>query len=261
MIRFSDIDNGKSFDFGKTAEEYAKYRDIYPESFFKEILNYKIGMSGQRVLDLGTGSGVVPRSMARYGAKWTGADISEEQVGQAVKLSAGMDIDYIVCPADSIIAEDNSFDAVTACQCFWYFPKETSIPEIRRVLKPGGRFAVLYMIHLPSESEIVRKSDELVLKFNPVWTGAGFKRVKPQIPAWLGDHFKVADLCEYVENVEFTREGWCGRMRSCRGVGAALPREQADLYKDELYALLSETAGETFLIPHQFIYEIYDVIK
>jgi cyclopropane fatty-acyl-phospholipid synthase-like methyltransferase len=263
MLRIGGIDSGKAFDFGKTAEEYAKYRDIYPDSFFAEIFSYGIGLPGQKVLDLGTGSGVVPRSMVKYGAEWTGADISEEQIAQAVKLSraAGADISYTVCPADDIPFGDDCFDAVTACQCFWYFPKETSMPEIKRVLRPGGRFAAVYMIHLPLESAIVKKSDELVEKYNPSWSGGGFARQKLSRPPWLGNDFKVTELREYVEDVEFTLEGWCGRMRSCRGVGASIPREAADRFREELYTVIGEMAGDCFAIPHQFIYEVYDVVK
>jgi SAM-dependent methyltransferase len=261
MIKINDVDGGKAFDFGKTAEEYAKYRDIYPEHFFEKLYSYDIGTAGQKALDLGTGSGVVPRSMAKYGAEWTGADISAEQVEQAVRLSAGMDIKYIVCPADAIPAPDCRFDAVTACQCFWYFPKETSMPEIKRVLKPGGRFAAIYMIHLPKESEIVRRADELVNKYNPSWSGGGFDRVKLSPPPWLNGDFKVAHLDEFVQDVEFTREGWLGRMRSCRGVGASLPPDLVARFDKDHRAVLSEIAGETFDIPHQFIYEVYDVVK
>ena len=36
---FSDIDNGKSFDWGNTSKDYAKYRDIYPDEFYQCILN------------------------------------------------------------------------------------------------------------------------------------------------------------------------------------------------------------------------------
>lgn len=32
-MKISDIDGGKSFDWGKTSEDYAKYRDIYPDFF------------------------------------------------------------------------------------------------------------------------------------------------------------------------------------------------------------------------------------
>lgn len=38
-MQFSDIDNGKSFDWGNTSKDYAKYRDIYPEEFYRGILD------------------------------------------------------------------------------------------------------------------------------------------------------------------------------------------------------------------------------
>ena len=67
-IKKRDIDNGKAFDWGKTSKDYAKYRDIYPELFYKKILDRNLCISGQRVLDLGTGTGVIPRNMYKYGA-------------------------------------------------------------------------------------------------------------------------------------------------------------------------------------------------
>ena len=37
------IDNGQSFDFGRTAEYYAKYRDIYPKELFERLLSLGVG--------------------------------------------------------------------------------------------------------------------------------------------------------------------------------------------------------------------------
>ena len=37
-IRDARIDEGKAFDWGKTSEAYAKYRDIYPEEFYRKLL-------------------------------------------------------------------------------------------------------------------------------------------------------------------------------------------------------------------------------
>ena len=36
-MQFSDIDNGKNFDWGNTSKDYAKYRDIYPDEFYQFI--------------------------------------------------------------------------------------------------------------------------------------------------------------------------------------------------------------------------------
>ncbi len=81
-MQISDIDNGKSFDWGNTSKDYAKYRDIYPKEFYQCILDLGLCKDGQKVLDIGTGTGVLPRNMYRYGAKWIGTDISEKQIEQ-----------------------------------------------------------------------------------------------------------------------------------------------------------------------------------
>ena len=84
-----DIDSGKPFDWGKTSLDYAKFRDIYPKEFYQKIVDRKLCLDGQSVLDIGTGTGVLPRNMYQYGAKWTAADISENQIKQAKILSKG----------------------------------------------------------------------------------------------------------------------------------------------------------------------------
>lgn len=82
-IADKNIDNGRPFDWGKASEAYAKYRDIYPPEFYERIAKSGLCVKGQYVLDLGTGTGVLPRNMHRFGAKWVGADISEEQIAKA----------------------------------------------------------------------------------------------------------------------------------------------------------------------------------
>ena len=98
------IDGGKPFDWGRTSADYAKYRDIYPEEFYQRIVALGLCTQGQDVLDVGTGTGVLPRNMYTYGAKWTATDISPEQIAQAKRLSqeAGMNISYYAAPAEKL---------------------------------------------------------------------------------------------------------------------------------------------------------------
>ena len=49
-----EIDKGKPFDWGKTSDDYAKFRDIYPQEFYDYILNLGLCKDGQKVLDIGT---------------------------------------------------------------------------------------------------------------------------------------------------------------------------------------------------------------
>ena len=135
------VDDGQKFDFGKTSKEYGKYRDIYPKEFFDKLYELGIGKEGSNWLDLGTGTGVVPRGMAKYGANITATDISKSQIEEAKLLSQEMpNIKYEVKSAEEINYQENSFDAITACQCFWYFDPNIIVPKIKSMLKSGGIF-------------------------------------------------------------------------------------------------------------------------
>ena len=113
-IKDARIDGGKPFDWGRTAADYARYRDIYPPGFYRAILDRGVGLAGQQVLDIGTGTGVLPRNLYKYGAHWYGVDPSPQQIAEARRLSDGLDIDYQVCAAEAVEAPDGSFNAITA---------------------------------------------------------------------------------------------------------------------------------------------------
>ncbi len=249
-MRNKHIDGGKEFDWGKTSADYAKFRDVYPEEFYERIVKRGLCVSGQRVLDVGTGTGVLPRNMAKYGAKWTGVDISENQIAQAKRLSEGMDIDYYAVPAEEIDFPDGTFDVITACQCFWYFDHERMLPSLCRMLKPHGRLLILYMAWLPFEDETARASEELVLKYNPDWSGAGETRHPINVPECYFERFDMELREEYPLLVPFTRESWNGRMRACRGVGASMSGEKTALWEREHLKMLAEKAPEEFNIKH-----------
>lgn len=244
-----NLDGGKAFDWGLASENYAKYRDIYPEEFYERIAKLGHCKKGQKVLDLGTGTGVLPRNMYKYGAKFVGVDISENQIKYAKKMSTGLDIEYIISSAEDLNFEEKSFDVVTACQCFMYFDKSVLLPKVHKILKPDGHFLILFMAWLPLESEIAKKSEDLVLKYNPSWSGGRMTRYEITKPEWLGDMFEVANAITYDIDVEFTRESWNGRMKACRGIDASLPTETiAEFEKEHLEYL--NTVPEKFMIPH-----------
>ncbi len=249
-IRDNQIDGGKPFDWGRVSGDYAEYRDIYPHEFYDRIAGRGLCVDGQSILDVGTGTGVLPRGMHDYGGIWTGADISEEQIDQARRLSRGMGIEYCVASAEELDFPNESFDVITACQCFWYFDHGRTAPLFRRLLKPGGRLLVLYMAWLPFEDEIAGASEQLVLKYSPEWTGAG-ETVHPiRIPDCYFERFELVHHEEWRLNVPFTRDSWHGRMKACRGVGASLSPEDLQSWEDEHRKLLQRIAPERFDVMH-----------
>lgn len=245
-----NIDGGKPFDWGKTSVDYARFRDIYPPQFYEKIIDRGLCMNGQSVLDLGTGTGVIPRNMYRYGARWTAADLSENQIEQARLLSKDMDIVYLVAPAEEIDFAGNSFDVITACQCFWYFNHEILMSKLDRMLKQDGSILLLYMAWLPFEDQIAEASEKLVLKYNPKWSGSGETVHQIVIPDCYNEKFALVYHEEYRIKVPFTRESWNGRMKACRGIGASLTEAEIAVWEDEHRRLLAETAPAEFDVLH-----------
>ncbi len=259
-IKDKRIDAGKAFDWGRTSEEYAKYRDIYPQEFYQKIIDRGLCLKGQKVLDLGTGTGVLPRNMYRYGAEWIGTDISPEQIEAAKQLAklGNMDIVFMAVPTEQIDFPKASFDVITACQCFWYFDHERVMPKLAELLKDDGKLLILYMAWLPFEDKIAGKSEELVLKYSPKWSGAGETRHPIWIPDVAYEYFELEEHEEYDVMVPFTKESWHGRMRACRGVGASLSGDELAKWDKEHRSLLDSIAPEKFEILH---YAALSVLK
>lgn len=258
-IKDNRIDAGKAFDWGRTSEYYARYRDIYPDKFYRKIADRGLCIEGQNVLDLGTGTGVLPRNMYKYGAEWTGTDISPEQIEQAKRLAseAGMNIDFKAVLAEKIDYPADFFDVITACQCFWYFDHVKVAPELHRLLRKDGKLVILYMAWLPFEDEIAGRSEVLIHKFNPDWTGGGETKHPIHIPDVMYDYFNMEEHEEYDLNVPFTRETWHGRMIACRGVGASLSPEELARWDVEHRKLL-EAVPDSFNVLH---YAAISVLK
>lgn len=252
------IDSGKKFDWGRAAADYAKYRDVYPPEFYKKIVDLGCCIKGQNVLDIGTGTGVLPRNLYKYGADFTAADISENQIKYAKKLSEGMDIKYIVSSSEDIDLPKESFDVVIACQCFMYFDKDRLFRKLYRLLKRGGHFLILHMNWLPDEDEIAAKTEELILKYNPLWSGGGYKREKVMCPHGAEKYFTPAVLYGADIQVPFTAESWNGRIKACRGIDASLPKDKISAFEKEHLKMLGDYPSE-FKILHYMT--MIDLIK
>lgn len=246
------IDHGKAFDWGRTSADYAAYRDIYPDDLYQKLGAMGVGVTGQAVLDIGTGTGVLPRHLYPYGAAFTGIDRSENQIAQAVKLAqaAGMDIRFQCAPAETCAFPDASFDVVTACQCFVYFDHATLAPHIHSLLKPDGAFVVIYMAWLPFEDAIAGKSEEMILQYNPTWTGGREQRHAIAIPGDYDPYFTVESQDLFDVSIPFDRESWHGRIKTCRGIRASLSEEDIARFDADHRKRMEAIAPPTFTVLH-----------
>lgn len=246
------VDNGKQFDFGKASEKYAKYRDIYPEELFQRLHEIGVGVKDSNWLDLGTGTGVVPRGMAKFGADIVATDISQSQIDEAIRLSAEFNnIQYHVVSAEDLVLPDDSFDCITACQCFWYFEPEIIVPKIQSWLKPGGIFLKVYMSYMREEA-ITADSNGLVKSINGSWDGAS-----ASIKDLKTHYFDNPQMDTMIVELPFTRETWHGRMMASRGVMASMNKEEMEQFDHKHRRMLEEKYPEEFTVRHKIFLTWY----
>ncbi len=246
-LRQMTIDGGNNFDWGRTAELYAKSRNIYPREFWEMLNSFGVGKSEQKILDIGTGTGILPMNMKRFGGNYTGVDLSMEMVEQAKLVIPN--INFICADAHHLPFEDNSFDIVTALQCWVYFDKEKLLPELHRVLKKDGNLYILFLTWLPDEDEIIRKSFAIIKRYNPNWSGF-MKRSDRLDFHWLTKDFQVETVMKRDFRLPFSRESWCDRMVASRGVGATLTEEEISGFRDDLWEMLCHE-DENFTVLHE----------
>ena len=201
-------DGDRVIDWGKTSGDYSKWRPNYPERFFDLLRLFDVGVRGQRILDLGTGVGFLAIRFAQSGADVTAIDISQEQIAEATRCAAafGVGVDFRVGRAEETGMPTRSFDVVTASQWWLYFDKSLAIPEVLRLLKPGGFLVTTHFAWLPRIDHIAHASEQLVLKHNPQWSAAGLSGERPFNPAWIDAHFRVKAMFVFNEAIPFTRE-------------------------------------------------------
>ncbi|MBN1991738.1 MAG: class I SAM-dependent methyltransferase [Anaerolineae bacterium] len=244
-----------TIDFGKTAQDYGKYRAGFPEAFFERLTTFGIGLRGQRVLDLGTGAGTVARGLAQRGCRVVGLDPSASLLAQAEQLDkqVGVTVHYLKGVSERVALADGSFAVVTAGQCWHWFDRPKAAAEVRRLLAPGGHLVIAHFDWLPLPGNVVEATERLILQHNPAWRGSGGNGIHA---AWLYD-MAVAGF-ENIETFSFdlpaiyTHQAWRGRIRASAGVAASLPPAQVAQFDQELEQLLKEQfPDDPLATPHR----------
>jgi SAM-dependent methyltransferase len=232
-----------SIDFGKTAADYAKHRAGFPHRFFERLQVTGIAAAGMHALDLGTGTGTVARGLASLGCDVTGLDPSEALTAQAVELdrAAGVTVRYVTATAEDTGFEGESFDLVTAGQCWHWFDRPKAAAEVRRVLKPGGRLVIAHFDWIPLPGNVVHATEQLILKHNPNWALSGGNGVNGR---WLADvataGFGDIETASFDIDVPYSHEDWRGRIRASAGVAASLEPEAVTRFDEEHAAMLAQ---------------------
>jgi arsenite methyltransferase len=111
---------------------------------------------GERVLDLGCGSGWATRLLARIVSdgpegfgQVVGVDVSDEMIRLARAESKDFEnVMYVWGSATQIPWEENYFDKMLSVESFYYYPdQDRALAELFRVMAPKGRLFILINLY------------------------------------------------------------------------------------------------------------------
>ena len=154
----SDVDERRkqAASFAGVADVYERSRPGYPEA----AVAWLAGSTPGDVVDLGAGTGKLTRSLVALGHRVTAVEPLEEMLAQlrasvpaARALTGG---------AEAIPLPDASIDVVTCAQAFHWFDHDRALAEIARVLRPGGRIALVWNMRHASEIWVEELGDAIV---------------------------------------------------------------------------------------------------
>ena len=128
----------RSLSFGAQAAAYERGRPSYPP----EAIDWLLPSHARDVLDLGAGTGKLTTRLVERGLKVVAVDPIAEMLD--VLSTALPQTPALLGTAEEIPLPDDSVDAVLVAQAWHWVDPERAVPEVARVLRPGGRLGLVW---------------------------------------------------------------------------------------------------------------------
>jgi SAM-dependent methyltransferase len=130
--------------FGAAAAAYAEHRPVYAEAAVEWALGPVRDRRPLRVADIGAGTGKLTAMLVRLGAEVTAVEPDPQMLAELRRTLP--EVRSVPGNAEELPLADASVDAVLAGQAMHWFDLDRALPEIARVLAPGGVLAGLWNV-------------------------------------------------------------------------------------------------------------------
>jgi SAM-dependent methyltransferase len=184
--------------FGAAATAYAEHRPDYAEAAVRWALEPVSARRPLRVVDLGAGTGKLTAMLVRLGADVTAVEPDQQMLAELRRAMPG--VRSVPGSAEGMPLPDASVDAVLAAQAMHWFDMDRAMPEIARVLTPGGVIAGLWNVDddrvgwVAELAEISKRQASVTLLR---WRGGADQARADRMAAAGAGLFRDGESCEF----------------------------------------------------------------
>lgn len=144
-----------ALSFAGVADAYDRARPSYPEA----AVRWLVGRQPATVVELGAGTGKLTELLLAAGHDVLATDPLPEMLEHLQRRVPA--VRTAVAGAEQIPVASRSVDVVVCAQSFHWFDHDRALPEIARVLRPGGRLALVWN-HRDNAIPWVRKLERII---------------------------------------------------------------------------------------------------
>ena len=214
--------------FGAHADAYERARPPWPE----EAARWLVPEGAELVVELGAGTGKLTRAVAASGARVVAVEPDPRMLAVLRRLG----LEGVEGSAEAIPFDEGMADAVVAGSSLHWFELEVALPEIHRVLRPGGRFGFGWN-HRDDRHPAIARMGEAVYAAQSRTRGPRWRSRDWAAELTAAGLFRDVEHARFEHVHELPREALHDHLMSYSGVAALSEAERRPLFS-EVAALL-----------------------
>lgn len=245
-------DDHRRLSFGSVAEQYQRHRPGYPEEMIDAVLEFAQARPGDRVLDVGAGTGRATYQFAERGYDVTALEPDRAMMAVAIRsrpvASAGLRVEILNTDFEQATLPPHAFRLVISATAWHWVTPGLRNELAARVLLPGGVLAPFW--NRPDWAE------------NPLRTALdrAYTAVEQEFAAWPPGPMNPAGAPPQMRNAAQWLEHEFARSAAFTDLDARVYRWR-QRYSTEAYIGLLGTHSDHIVLPEAPRERLFDAIR